>query len=38
MFHYLGEHDGEIALAAGLLFMLVLGFASLEDALLRRRG
>lgn len=38
MLQYIGAHYGELAAGSAILFMLVLGFASIEDALRRRRG
>ena len=38
MFGLVGSHYGEFAAVAAVLFLLVLGFASIEDALKRRRS
>jgi hypothetical protein len=35
---YIGAHYAEFALLAGALFMIVLGFFSIQDGLTRPRG
>lgn len=38
MLGYIGSHYGLLVMAAGGLFMAVLGFVSIQDGLARRRG
>jgi hypothetical protein len=38
MFGFVGSHYGEFAAVAATLFLLVLAYASIEDALKRRRS
>lgn len=38
MLEFVGSHYGELAAGAAVLFMIVLGFASVEDGVRRRHG